>query len=99
MWHQLSEYDSTTKGYSKSDIVNNAEVTVAPKLNPGTMKGMGCNHSFLDSLVTFLFIKDKKVTNDEAVYFLERLLIHSTQSEVQFSKVPRPTANPKPWPP
>jgi hypothetical protein len=38
-----------------------AEVTVVIKLNQGTMKGMGCHHSFLDlSLVTFFVSRQRK---------------------------------------
>jgi hypothetical protein len=39
----------------------NAEVTVALKPKPGTRKGMGCNHSFLEfSLVTFFVSRQRK---------------------------------------
>jgi hypothetical protein len=40
---------------------NNAEALVAQPLNQGTMKGMGCNHSFLEfSLVTFFVSRQRK---------------------------------------
>jgi len=45
---------------------SNAEATVLQKLNQRTKKGTGCYRSFLDfSLVTFLCIKAKKVTDAE----------------------------------
>jgi hypothetical protein len=38
-----------------------AEITVVPKVNQGTRKGMGCHHSFLDlSLVTFFVSRQRK---------------------------------------